>query len=220
EEMLREPPVVTTVTVAASASATTADGFAQTSPGQLVTWVMLTLVGAAEVLVNERLAGTLRRLLVTPTRRATILTGKVVGRLILGLVQMALLIGFGAFVLGVDWGRSPLALLLIIGAFALASVAFGILLATIARSRNQAGWLGVFFTMLMAALGGAWWPIEITPPLYQSVVRVFPTTWAMRGFTDVIVRGQGVSGIYVEVLVLLGFAVVFFAAGIRRFRFE
>ncbi|MHB0877046.1 MAG: ABC transporter permease, partial [Anaerolineae bacterium] len=44
EDMLREPPVVTTVTVAASASATTADGFAQTSPGQLVTWVMLTLV--------------------------------------------------------------------------------------------------------------------------------------------------------------------------------
>jgi len=138
----------------------------------------------------------------------------------MGLVQMLLLIAFGGIVLGVDWGRSPLALLLIVVAFALAAVALGILLAPFCRTRGQAGWLGVCFSMIMAALGGAWWPIEVTPPLYQSVVRVLPTTWAMRGFTDVVVRGQSVSGIYIEVLVLLGFAAVFFAAGIRRFRFE
>jgi ABC-2 type transport system permease protein len=74
--------------------------------------------------------------------------------------------------------------------------------------------------MSLAALGGAWWPLEVTPPLYQSAVQVLPTTWAMRGFNDVIVGGQDVSGVLLEAGVLLGFAVVFLAIGVRRLRFE
>jgi ABC-2 type transport system permease protein len=70
-------------------------GFKQSSPGQLVTWVLITLVGGAQVFVNERLGGTLRRLMITPARKATLLTGKILGRLALGLIQMSLLVGFG-----------------------------------------------------------------------------------------------------------------------------
>jgi len=42
----------------------------------------------------------------------------------------------------------------------------------------------------------------------------------MRGFTDIIVRGQGVSSVLTEVGILLAFAVVFFGLGIRRFKYE
>jgi ABC-2 type transport system permease protein len=62
--------------------------------------------------------------------------------------------------------------------------------------------------------------MEVTPTYYQQAVRVLPTTWAMAGFTDVIVRGQGVAGILPEVGVLLAFAAVFFAVGVWRLRFE
>ena len=74
--------------------------------------------------------------------------------------------------------------------------------------------------MLTAALGGAWWPLEITSRIYQTVVKSLPTTWAMIGFNDVIVRGQGMAGVLPEVGILLGFALVFFVAGIWRFRYE
>jgi ABC-2 type transport system permease protein len=219
-QALEQPPARIERTEAATVTAATAEGFEQSSPGQMVTWVLITLIGAAEVFVGERLGGTLRRLFVTPTGKASILSGKIGGRLIMGIVQMVLLIGFGALVFHVDWGRSPLALAVIVLAFALAAVSLGVLLGTFARTRSQAAGLTILFSMLMAALGGAWWPLEVTPQVYQKVVQVLPTTWAMKGFTDVIVRGQGLSGVLPEAAILLGFALVFFILGVWRFRYE
>ena len=197
-----------------------ASGFEQSSPGELVTWVLITLLGASELLVDERLKGTLRRIFVTPATKAQILAGKVVGQLGLGILQMALLIGFGAFVFNVNWGRSFAALAAVALAFALAAVALGITLGTFVRTRQQASGLTILFSMLLGALGGAWWPLEITPPGYQNAVKVLPSTWAMLGFQDVIVRGQGLSGVMLEAGVLLAFAAVFFTIGVWRFRYE
>jgi linearmycin/streptolysin S transport system permease protein len=219
-QLLQEPPARTELTQSAQATVHIATGFEQSSPGQLVTWTLITLLGASEVFVNERLGGTLRRLLATPTRKSTILLGKITARLGMGLFQMALLIGFGAFALGVNWGRSWGALALVSVAFALASVALGTLLGALVRSRSQASGLTTMFAMLLAALGGAWWPLEVTPPAYQAVVKALPTTWAMIGFNDVILRGQGVSGILPVVAILIAFAAVFFTLGIWRLRFE
>ena len=217
---LKNPPARTEVTQAPHVNLKTADGNTQGSAGQLVTWVLITLIGASEFLVNERLGGTLRRLAVTPTSKSTILLGNILGRLGMGIVQMILLIGFGALVLKVNWGQSPAALALIVVSFALAAVALGVMLGTFVTTRSQAGSLTVLFSMLFAALGGCWWPLEITPTIYQTVVKALPTTWAMSGFTDVIVRSKGVADILPNVLILLGFAAVFFFIGVRRMRFD
>ena len=69
-------------------------GFEQSSPGQIVTWVLITLLGSSVVFVNERLGGTLRRLMVSPTSKVVILSGKILGRLLMGLLQMLILIRF------------------------------------------------------------------------------------------------------------------------------
>jgi ABC-2 type transport system permease protein len=105
---------------------------------------------------------------------------------------MGLLVGFGAFVLGVDWGNSPAAIIILLVAFGLAGTALGVMLGAFARTRSQAGGMSVLFSMLLASLGGAWWPLEVTPPIYQTVVKVLPSTWAMIGFTDIVTRGGGV----------------------------
>jgi ABC-2 type transport system permease protein len=79
--------------------------FTQSSPGQLVTWVLATLLAGAGVLVGERTNGVLRRLLTMPAPRWTILGGKIAGRFTLGLAQMAAMVLFGQYVLGVRWGE-------------------------------------------------------------------------------------------------------------------
>lgn len=220
QAILREQPVTIEVTYAPEVEVEIAGGFEQSSAGQLVTWVNITLIGAAEVFVSERLGGMLRRLLITPTRKATILAGKIVGRLGMGIVQMIVLIGLGKFVFGVEWGRSLAALAVVVLAFGLASVALGVLLGTFAKTRGQASGLTILFSMLTAALGGAWWPLEVTPRLYQMVVKVLPTTWAMIGFNDVIVCGQSVAGVLPEAGILLGFALLFFVVGVWRLRYD
>ena len=69
-------------------------------------------------------------------------------------------------------------------------------------------------------MGGAWWPLEVTPTAFQTVVKVLPSTWAMIGFTDLISRGQGFVDILPEAGILLGFAVVFFVIGLKKLSYE
>jgi len=219
-ERIKNPPTKAISTQSELVQTQIPTGFEQSSPGQLVTWVLTTLLGGSEAFVYERNKGTLRRLLITPNRKGIIFTGKIVGRLLMGIVQMILLIGFGALVLNVNWGKDYLALIIMLFCFGLAGTALGIMLASFARTVRQASGLTILFSMVLAALGGAWWPLEITPKAYQTAVQILPSTWAMRGFNDVIIRGQNAQGIFLEAGVLLGFALLFFIVGIWRLKFE
>jgi ABC-2 type transport system permease protein len=189
----------------------------QASAGQVVTWTQITFLAAAEVFVGERENGTLRRLLASRSSRALTLTGKLLSRLLLGLVQMTILFVGGALIFGVQWSRDPLALIAVSLAFALATVGLGMLLATLVKTRGQASSVVVGLAMGLSALGGAWYPMEITPPIYQQLVKVLPSTWAMGAYTDLLVRGASLRDVLPAVGILLGFAVVFTSLGLLRF---
>ena len=219
KEMMATPSVRSEITQATQAPRTSFTSFELSSAGQLVTWTLITLLGASEVFVNERVGGTLRRLLSTPSQKATILSGKITGRLSMGLLQMAVLIIGGATLFKVNWGKSPLALAMVVIAFGMAAVALGVMLGAFAKTRSQASGLTVMFSMVMAALGGDWWQLEITPPLYQKVVQILPSTWAMKGFNEVLVLGGGPEDVILPVSVLLGFALLFFFIGAQFLAF-
>lgn len=210
-------PVDLSVRRAAQASTATAKGFALSSPGQLVTWVLSTLLVGGMAIVAERRTGTLRRLLTMPTRPSTILAGRFLGRFLLGALQMLIMIVFGVTVLGVQWGNSPVALAMVAMSFALAATSLGLFIATISRTEQQASGYAALGVFVLAPLGGAWFPMEITSPTFQYVTQALPTTWAMRGFTGVIVRGVGPGDVLVDCGVLVAFAVAFFVLGVRRF---
>lgn len=197
-----------------------ARGAGQSSPGQLVTFALVTVLGISVALTYERTVGTLRRLLTAPISKAQILTGKMLGHYAVGVAQMAVLIGVGQWVFGVQWGQSPVALVLMVLAFALAAVGIGVFMATVARSAEQANQMGTAASMLMAAVGGAWWPLEIVGEPLRTVAYLLPTGWAMDGFQNIILRGAGVGDVLLNVAVLLGFAALFLALGVRRLRFE
>ncbi|NSW51880.1 MAG: ABC transporter permease [Anaerolineae bacterium] len=194
------------------------NGFNQSSAGQLVTWTMITLLGGSIIFAMERENGTYQRMMTTPTSRFTYFIGKLLSRLLMSLVQMVILVLFGSFILKVDWGDSPLLLLVFLACFGFAGTALGLMLGSLVKTAKQADALTTILSMMMASLGGAWWPLEITPPIYQSVVRVLPTTWAMMGFNDIIIKGQGLEGILLEIAVLIGFGLLFCAVGIFRMR--
>ncbi|MEZ4644449.1 MAG: ABC transporter permease [Chloroflexota bacterium] len=191
------------VTLTQPETATTPNGdynpATQSSVGQLITWVFIPLLGTSGFLALERRRGTLRRLLTTPTQKATYLLGTITSQFLVGLVQMILLIGFGILVMHVNWGNSLGGLTILLVAFALTSVAFGTMLGTFVKTESQASNLSIMLGMSMALLGGCWWPMELFPPAVQNVVKVLPTTWAMQGLTDMVMRGQGVSAVLLEI---------------------
>jgi len=196
------------------------DPRANSSAGQLITWVFIPLFGISALFAYERQQGTLRRLLTTPSHKATFLLGTISGQVAMALVQMLLLVGFGILVMKLNWGREPLALFLILLASALAAAAFGTTMGTFIKTEGQASGLSIMFGMVFALMGGCWYPLELFPPAIQNAVRVLPTTWAMQGMLDLVLRGGGLQNVLPEVGVLLVFAVIFFSVGVWRFRFE
>jgi len=190
------------------------------SAGQMITWVFIPLLGISAAFAYERQRGTLRRLLTTPTGRGTYLLGTILGFVFWALVQMTLLVTFGALVMKVNWADNPAALAVMLTASALAAASMGTMLGTLIRTESQASGLSIMLGMVMALLGGCWYPIELFPAVMQNIVKILPTTWAMKGMLDILMRGQGVVGILPVVGVLLGFAALFFVIGIWRFKYE
>ena len=196
------------------------DPRSNSSAGQMITWVFIPLIGLSSIFAYERQRGTLRRLLTTPTGKGTYLLGTIIGNVLWALVQMTLLVTFGALVLKVHWADNPAALAVMMTASALAAAALGTMLGTFVKTEGQASGLSIMLGMVMALLGGCWYPIELFPAVVRNVVKVLPTTWAMQGMLDILLRGQGVAGILPVAGILLCFAAVFFTIGVLRFKYE
>lgn len=196
------------------------DPRANSSAGQMITWVFIPLIAISSAFAYERQRGTLRRLLTTPTGKGTYLLGTILGNVLWALVQMTLLVTFGALVMKVNWADNPAALAVVMTASTLAAAALGTMLGTFVKTEGQASGLSIMLGMVMALLGGCWYPIELFPEVVRNIVKVLPTSWAMQGMLDILLRGQGVVGILPEAGILLGFAAVFFVIGIWRFKYE
>src|SRR6185369_16870960 len=136
--------------------------------------------------------------------------GTIGGQVLISLAQMLLLVTFGALALNVQWGREPLALAVMLVTFALAAAALGTTLGTFIKSEGQATGLSVLFGMVMALMGGCWYPLELFPAVVGNIVRILPTNWAMQGLLTLSLRGGGLVDILPNAGVLLAFALVFF----------
>jgi ABC-2 type transport system permease protein len=194
-------------------------GAVQGSAGQMLVWVFIPLLGTSGMMAYERATGTLKRLLTTPTSTATYLLGTVTSQYSAAIVQMLLLVGFGALVLNVTWGP-PLAVMGVLLAFGLSSVAMGVMLGAFVKTESQASGLSIMLGMTLGLLSGCLWPLELFPPTMQTIAHAIPMTWAMQALTDLAVRGADFAAVLPAIGVMLAFAVVFFVVGVLRFRYE
>jgi ABC-2 type transport system permease protein len=220
QTQIAEIPNRVSVTQAETPDQVEYDPRANSSAGQLITWVFIPLIAISAMFAYERQKGTLRRLLTTPTRQVTYLFGTLFGQVLTALAQMTLLVGFGILVMKLNWNQNlpGLAVMLVTGA--LAAAALGTTLGTFVKTEGQASGLSIMIGMVMALLGGCWYPLEMFPQAVQNAVKILPTTWAMQGLLDLVARGRGLVDILPDAGVLLGFAAVFFVIGVWRFKYE
>ncbi len=219
-----EPPVgIESRVVSASltrANELNAPANTQYSLGFTVFFVMMVAIGSAGGVIEEREIGTLRRLLAAPVTRAQILVGKTLGVAFVAGFEAAMLVVFGVFVFGVQWGSAPLAVALLLVSLVLASTGIGIMISALVRTRSQMGAIAPVLSTALAMLGGCYWPLDITSPLMQQVGRLTPTGWAMIGLKDVVARGMGLEAALLPSAILVGIAAVTLAIGVTRLRLE
>jgi len=181
-----------------------------------VFFIVLTL---ASGLLREKQEGTFRRILSAPLSRTALLTGKLVPYYLVNLVQIGLMFAVGWAVFHVRLG-SIAALAVVSLALAASANGMGLLVAALGRTEAQVNGFSVLLAVTLSALGGMMVPSFVMPPGLQLLSRFTPHAWALDGYHDVMIRGLGVRDVLPEAGVLLGFAAVFFAFALWRFRFE
>jgi ABC-type multidrug transport system permease subunit len=194
-------------------------GRAQSVPGILTMSVlMMTSIYGGVFLTLEKASGMVRRQATLPLGRVQLLAGKLLGRVLIAALQVVMLVLSGRFLLGVSWGDSPLGLVLLLASYTLAVAGLATLLGAVLDTPAQASSVGWIGAMVMAAIGGCWWPAEVMPRWLQSAAHLLPTTWAMDGFHALISFGRGVEAVLLPAAVLLGFGALFVLAGARFLR--
>ncbi len=192
--------------------------FDQNVPGFGVTFLLLgMLLGVGIGLADERDWGMLYRISASPVSAASLITGKVLSRFAVGVVQMTILFAFGRLVFAVSLGPSWLALGLVIAGISFAAASLGLLVAALSPSRDAVLPLGTIAVMGMAAIGGCWWPITLEPQWLQNAAHLFPTAWAMEAFNDLMLRERPIADVLPAVGAMAVFGASYFALGLRIF---
>jgi ABC-type Na+ efflux pump permease subunit len=196
-------------------------GFEQAIPGIMVMFALLVMTSSGAVLlVIERNQGLLRRLAYTPIARPAVVLGKFGGKLAVGIVQIAFAMLAGTLIFGMDWGPDFGAVVVVMLVYGALTATLGMLLGSLARTEGQAVEIGVISSNALAALGGCWWPIEITPAWMQKLQLFLPTGWAMNALHKLISFGAGPGSVVPHVVgMALGVALLMWLST-RVFRFE
>ncbi len=197
-------PLVTLSTieaVVASSNLTT-----QLAAGMAVFFVFFVAGTAVTGVLEERQAGTLPRLLVSPVSRASILVGKALAAVVAGSIALIALMATTTLVMGAEWGNPVGAVLLAIAAV-LAATGIMSLVGGLARTSEQAGNLQAIVAVSMAMLGGSFgMVVPGTETLWGRLALATPNRWFLHGIDELITGG--LSAATPAILVLVAMALV------------
>jgi ABC-2 type transport system permease protein len=179
--------------------------FATSAAQELILFVFLTSLSASSMLIETRRYGITRRMLVSPTSVRTILVGETLGRYAIALLQGLLIVVGTVLLFQVDWGN-PLTTTIVVLLFALAATGAAMVMGSVLQNAAQAGAMGVFLGLVLAAIGGCMVPLEIFPPVMYAIAHFVPHSWAIEALNASISRGAPPVDVGTELLVLAAYS--------------
>jgi uncharacterized phage infection (PIP) family protein YhgE len=221
-------PVVTVATVDATSGGEDPDvavveqasGFDISSTGSLVQWVLFSLLTVATGVAWERRFGLLRRLASTGVSGRVVIEGKMLGMVIITFLQQLMLVLLGQIAFGVDYFNSPIALLMTMISLSVLASSVGLLISAVFRTEPPVIATTVITAQLLAVLGGAWFPLEITSPSFSRVAHFFPSAWIMDSLHGIVLKDWGVADVLAPLGIVWIWIVALFAFAVWRFRPE
>lgn len=171
----------------------------------------------ALALLGDRRVGTLNRLLAAPVRPSSIILGGAIASFIMGLVSMTIIMVSTTVLRGAYWGPPLPVALLILGA-AFAAMGLALVVATLARTAEQAGGLNAIVAISMAAVGGVFIPLSQAPEVMTRIAQITPHAWFLHAIDTLSVPTAGVAEVLPSILVLLGMGAVASTVGLLRAR--
>jgi ABC-2 type transport system permease protein len=179
-----------------------------------------TVMSTGYAIAGERQDGTIVRILMTPVSRGAVILGKTIHQLILQLARAVILIVGAILIFGVTMNGSWLLVALVLIIFTLGSVGLGIAMSAIADDMTSFQQLSMLFTLPAMFTTGVFFPLSSVPDWMRWIAYLIPLTYANDAMRTIMVKGQGLSAISHDLIILSIYAVVIFAIGVRLFRRE
>jgi ABC-2 type transport system permease protein len=196
-------------------------GTERTLPSMLIMFIMFQLTTFFMVLwVDDLRTGKMKRIVMSPTPTRDIVLGNVFARLLWAALQVLVVLGVGSLVLGVRFEVPALDFTLLIAAYMLAATALGLLLGTCFKSSEKANATGVIAGLVMAALGGCWWPLEVVPSAMRTVALFLPTGQAMDAIGEMTALGVAAPFPLQNVVMLVAMAAIMLPIAARRMKVQ
>jgi ABC-2 type transport system permease protein len=158
--------------------------------------------------LRERSQGTIERLAATPASRFEIVLGYMLGLGLFGVIQVAVILFFTVWVIGIHYLGSLALLLLVIAIMAVVGVNLGILASAFARTEFQVLQFIPLVILPQVLLSGTFWAVQDMPAYLQPIAYLMPLYYANVALRDVMLKGWGLAEIWPNLAVLIGFGVV------------
>ena len=154
----------------------------------------------------DRTEGLLARLMAAPVSGFELYGGKILARILLALTQAFLLLGCGVVLFRMQLGDSPIFVVPVIVSLAVFAGCLSVLCGLFCQTEKQVIHVSIFISVVLAALGGCWWPIEIVPRFFKHVAMFLPSYWAMHGLQRVMYFNKSHEVLMLECPILLAYA--------------
>lgn len=184
--------------------------------GVVLTMTMMLITAIA--ITRERERGTMENLLSMPTRPLEVLIGKIIPYIFVGYIQAGLIIAAAHVFFHVPMLGSLGLLLAVTLVFIIANLAMGIMFSTVAKSQLQAMQMVFFFFLPSILLSGFMFPFRGMPVWAQAIGEIFPLTHFLRIVRGILLKGNGLDEIVLQLWQIVLFAVIALTIGVKRYR--
>lgn len=159
------------------------DGTTYFAAGMAVFFLFFTVQFGVLGLLEEEREGTLQRLQAAPIKRVSIVLGKALLSILLGLISMGVLVVSTQLLIGATWG-APLGVALLVIAGVLAAVGIMGLVAAVAKTPEGAGNLGAIIAVILGMLGGVFFQLGAGDDFLSRLTFITPHAWFMEGLAN------------------------------------
>ncbi|WP_324651110.1 ABC transporter permease [Georgenia sp. H159] len=183
----------------------------------LLMFVFLSTLGSAVTLIQSRRLGVQGRVLAAPVSGAQAITGQLLGRWVIASFQGAYIMVASMLIFDVDFGNIGLALLLLL-VFGAVATGAAMLLGSVMDHEGAANGLAVGLGLVLGALGGCMFPLELFPDTLRTVAHVTPHAWGYEAFAELQRHSGGLMDIapYLAVLAAMALLLIGFGAWALR----
>jgi ABC-2 type transport system permease protein len=186
----------------------------QSVPAWLVFSMFFIVIPISNTFISERGQGTFMRLKSMNVSRFYLIMGKMAPYLLINAIQVIIMIAMGFYIVpffggtALTLGDSMAGLVLIAASVSFSAISMALLIASVARTTEQATTIGGVLNIIFGALGGIMVPKFVMPGFMQDLANLSPMSWGLEGFLDIFLRNGGVADVLPKSLYLFVFGVV------------